>query len=75
MKIIKKRVKVELTPSEKEVIEKMVKFTRDYFEATDKCVNLRCTDCPLSAFCGGTDLTRTVADAISAIEDHANNEE
>ena len=73
MKIIKNRVRIEITPAERKTFDEMVVFTRKFFEQNNQCVEHKCIECPLNLFCGVTDeLSRTTQNAIEEIEDFLN---
>ena len=73
MKIIKNRIKIEITPAERKTFDEMVAFTNRFFEANNKCVEFSCLNCPLNMFCGGgNELSKTTQDAIEQIEDFLN---
>ena len=74
MKIIKNRVRIEITPAERKTFDEMVVFTRKFFEQNKQCVEHKCTECPLNLFCGGTDVSRITQNAIEQIEDFLNGE-
>ena len=73
MKIIKNRIKIEITPAERKTFDEMVAFTNRFFEANNQCVESKCLECPLNMFCGGGNaLSKTTQDAIEQIEDFLN---
>lgn len=75
MKIIKNKVRLELSPAEIKTFDEMVAFTHRFFEANNQCVGFQCTECPLNMFCGSTDISRTTQGAIEKIEDFLNKED
>ena len=72
MKIIKNRIRIEITPAERKTFDEMVAFTRRFFEQNNRCVECKCTECPLNLFCGSEDLSHTTQNAIEQIEDFLN---
>lgn len=74
MEIIKNKIKIKLSATEKKTFDEMVVFTRKFFEQNDKCVKYSCTECPLNMFCGSEDLSRTTQNAIEQIEEFLNSE-
>ena len=72
MKIIKNKVRIEITPAERKTFDEMVAFTRRFFEQNNQCVECKCIECPLNLFCGSEDLSRTTQNAIEQIEDFLN---
>lgn len=72
MKVIKNRIRIEITPAERKTFDEMVVFTRRFFEQNNQCVEYKCTECPLNLFCGSEDLSRTTQNAIEQIEDFLN---
>ena len=72
MKIIKNRIRIEITPAERKTFDEMVVFTRKFFEQNNQCVEHKCTECPLNLFCGSEDLSRTTQNTIEQIEDFLN---
>lgn len=72
MKIIKNRIKIEITPAERKTFDEMVAFTHRFFEQNNQCVEHKCTECPLNLFCGGESLSHTTQNAIEQIEDFLN---
>ena len=73
MKIIRNKIKLEITPAERKTFDEMVAFTTRFFEANNQCVESSCVKCPLNIFCGGGNkLTETTQDAIEQLEDFLN---
>ena len=70
------RTKIELNDSEKDLLLAMYNFTQQYYEKTNHCDDLMCSNCPLALFCfsKGLDKERVMDNITTAIERHANGE-
>ena len=70
------RTKIELNDSEKDLLWAMYNFTEQYYNKTDGCDGLNCSNCPLALFCYGKilDKENIVSNIITAMENHANGE-
>ena len=70
MKIIKERVKIEFTPEEINIIEKM-NYLADKFHMNNQfCNSYDCDECPFQAFCSDN-----MESVYSNIEKFLNNED
>lgn len=73
MKIIKNRIKIEITPAEKKTFDEMVVFTRKFYEESNQCETYACVKCPLNFFCHNSDdISQATQNAIAEIEDFVN---
>lgn len=70
MKIIKERVRIEFTPEEKEIIEKMNDLTETFHANNDFCKDYDCEICPFRAFCSDN-----MESVYNNIEQFLNNED
>ena len=52
MKIEERKITVNLSQEEKNLMEKMMKFTQEFIDLTDCRFNHDCEGCPLYLFCG-----------------------
>lgn len=70
MKIIREKVKIEFTPEEINVIEKMNDLAYNFYTKNNLCTNYDCKECPFQAFC--SDNMKSV---YNNIEQFLNNED
>ena len=70
MKIIKEKVKIEFTPEEINIIEKMNDLTDKFYMKNRLCTDYDCKKCPFQAFCSDE-----MEDVYSNIEQFLNNED
>ena len=70
------RAKIELNDSEKDLLWAMYNFTKQFYDKTNSCKDLLCSNCPLALFCHSEVLSkeRIVDNIITDIEKHANGE-
>ena len=69
MKITKERMKIEFTPEEINIIEKMNDLADKFHENTHFCNNYHCNECPFQAFCSDD-----IENVYHNIEQFLNNE-
>ena len=70
MKIIKEKVKIEFTPEEINIIEKMNDLASNFYINNRFCKDYNCQNCPFQAFCSDE-----MEDVYYNIEQFLNNED